>query len=178
MTSKNIIQRNLPLDVKYSLIDKKYISIEDGGGWCCDNCGRLIANMATVSNEDGKQYIIGFDCLETFLINNMLLDGKDVSEYQRYKKQLPTFIKKAKELKEYIKNNNANPNNAFLVSIEFDVTNFLHWAQYGKSGFLTSHYISNVGKRFNDYIRLKNDVNPLEFIEVLKSILKIPIQVV
>lgn len=173
MTNKNIIQRNLPLDVKYSLLDKKYISIEDGGGWCCDNCGRLIANMATVSNEQGKQYIIGFDCLETFLINNMLLEGKDIADYQRYKKQLPTFIKKAKELKDIVNQNNGN-----IASMLFEVKDFERWAQYGKSGLLTFYYVAKSGKRFNDILRLKNDVNPLEFIEVLKSIIKLPIETI
>ena len=47
---KNMIQRKLPLDVLYNLIDKRYISLIDGCGCTCDNCGKLIANIATISN--------------------------------------------------------------------------------------------------------------------------------
>ena len=73
---KAIIERNLPLDVKYILTDKKYIPLADGYGCTCDNCGKLIANIATVKNTNGNSFNIGFDCLETILINNSLLSQK------------------------------------------------------------------------------------------------------
>ena len=76
---KNIIKRSLPLDVKYSVIDKKYIPVLDGGGCSCDNCGKLIANIATITN--GKEaFNIGFDCLETVLMNNSLIENYSLPE--------------------------------------------------------------------------------------------------
>src|SRR5574343_629339 len=71
MKDKRIIQRKLPLNVKYVCTDKKYIPLLDGYGMCCDNCGKLIANIAEVRSVNGV-YNIGFDCLETFLLNNNL----------------------------------------------------------------------------------------------------------
>ena len=97
---KNIIQRALPLTEKYFLIDKKYIPLTEGCGTCCDNCGQLIANMATVRRESGELFTIGFDCLETILINNQLLSSGDIAEYERVKAQLPKIIRAAKKLKE------------------------------------------------------------------------------
>ena len=163
---KTIIQRNLPLDTKYSLIDKHYSSLIDGNGTICENCGRLIANIATVKSGNGKVYNIGFDCLETFLINNSLLDGKSVDDYKKFKKHLPTFIKRAKELKETIKLNKDR-----FDCLEFDFTDFNKWVVYGgKSTYLTFYYTHSCGYRYNSNIKLSNDVNLNDFLEVVKSI--------
>jgi len=102
---KAIIQRHLPLNVKYFLIDKKYIPLIESFGTCCDNCGQLIANIATVRSEDGKVFNIGFDCLETFLINNSLLNSGDVAEYEKARTQLPKIIRASKKLAETLDNN-------------------------------------------------------------------------
>lgn len=161
MNFKNIIQRNLPLNIKYNLIDKKYISLIDGSGCTCDNCGKLIANIATVKSETGVTYNVGFDCLETFLINNSLLDGISITEYQHFKKCLPTFIKRAKELKESV---------GFYTGLEFDFTNFNSWIEYGNSTYLTFYYTHECGKRCNSNLRLKNDVVLNDFLSVVKSI--------
>ena len=82
---KQIIQRHLPLDVTYEVIDKKYIPILEGGGCTCDNCGKLIANIATVRSTNGT-YNIGLDCLETFLLNNNLLRGFNSDDLAKTKK--------------------------------------------------------------------------------------------
>jgi hypothetical protein len=102
---KNIVQRRLPLNVKYTVVDKKYIPINEGFGCTCDNCGKLIANIATVSNPEGSRFNIGFDCLETFLINNNLLSKIDVEEYEKVKKMIPKVLKIAKNIKETIQKN-------------------------------------------------------------------------
>jgi len=69
MANKSIIQRALPLNVKYALNGVSYLSIEDGGGCSCDNCGKLITNVANVSSVNGN-YSIGLDCLDTILLKN------------------------------------------------------------------------------------------------------------
>ena len=104
---KKIIQRLLSLTQRYTLIDKKYIPLLDGGGCTCQNCGTLIANIATVRAENGQVYDIGFDCLETFLINNSLLDSAGVEEYERVKKMIPKILRAAKQIKETIQQNKA-----------------------------------------------------------------------
>lgn len=159
---KAIIQRNLPLTVKYNLIDKQYISLMDGG-WCCENCGKPIANIAKVKNETNETYYIGFDCLETLLINNNLLDGKSIGEYKQFKKHLPTFIKHAKAINDVCKKSNIN-------TLLFEASKFNEWKSLGNSTFLTYYYVSQNGKKYNEIVRLKNEVNVDDFINVVQSI--------
>ena len=97
---KAIIKRNLSLETKYTVVDKKYIPLENGVGCGCDNCGKLIANIATVKNENNEVFNIGFDCLETLLINNSLLSTNDIADYERIKKMIPKVLRFAKSLKE------------------------------------------------------------------------------
>lgn len=95
MKTKKVIQRSLPLDVEYSVVSVSYISLEDGGGCACDNCGKLITNMATVKSSKG-QYIIGLDCLDTVILNNDLLKGEN---YLKYLYSDKPAIDKAKSLR-------------------------------------------------------------------------------
>ena len=101
---KTIIKRNLPLDVKYTVLDRKYIPIFESGGCVCDNCGKLIANIALVKSQNGF-YNIGFDCMETFLLNNSLLDGFDIDQHETIKKAIPKIIRFSKQIKETNKGN-------------------------------------------------------------------------
>jgi hypothetical protein len=102
-TTKRIIQRSLPLNVKYDLISVSYLSLEDGGGCSCENCGKLITNIATVKSD--KVYNIGLDCLETVLLNNELLNNESHIQYlwsdkpaiSKAKSLRSKLLKKAKE---------------------------------------------------------------------------------
>lgn len=60
---KKIIQRSLPTDVTYELIESFYSPLIDGGT-CCENCGRPISNIAKVKSKYGTFYV-GMDCAET-----------------------------------------------------------------------------------------------------------------
>ena len=171
---KKIIQRNLPLDVKYNLIDKKYISLIDGSGTCCANCNKPIANIATVKGGD-KTYNIGFDCLETLLINTKLLDGESIENYNQFKKSLPTFLKRAKEINETV--DLWKGRNFKIDYIEVEVNDFYKGLEYYKPNeqkYLT-YYICVMGKRFNSNFQIKSSSNIKDFIEVLKSITKVKI---
>ena len=57
----------------------------EGGGTCCANCGKLISRIATVKSDKGT-FEVGFDCLETLLQNNMILEGYEPSEHGNDKK--------------------------------------------------------------------------------------------
>lgn len=156
---KQIIKRNLPLNVKYTCIDKKYIPLVDGCGCTCDNCGRLIANIATVKSVNGT-FNIGFDCLETFLLNNNLLDGFDVAEYENVKKWISQTIRVAKKLKETISN---NPN-INITGLAFEPVKYT-------SDYYPFYWLKNneVTSRDNDYIKAKGiDFNFM--LDTLKNI--------
>lgn len=60
---KKIIERSLPLNVEYTIVDTWYCSIEDGGN-ICQNCGALISNCAQVESIYGK-FTVGMDCAAT-----------------------------------------------------------------------------------------------------------------
>lgn len=98
-TSKNIIQRNLPINQQYTLLETFYCSIEDGGN-CCENCGRPITNIAKIiGNTDKLVRYIGMDCAET------LTSIKDNLGFEKYSFQagksaraaIMKLLKKAKE---------------------------------------------------------------------------------
>ena len=171
---KAIIERALPLNLVYTLIDKTYVPMADSYGCSCDNCGKLISNIATVKNSLGNTYTIGFDCLETLLINNNILENKSLDEYLNYKSQLPTIIKKSKELNEIIISTNKK-NDVKITEIEFDKTDFELFNKYGKSSFLSFNYIFQNGRKYNSNIRVKNDFNLVNFFDTLNVISKIKI---
>lgn len=144
---KTIIERQLNLKLKYIIVDKKYIPIEQSAGaYCCDNCGKLIANIATVKDEHGESFDIGFDCLETILINNNLLSNGDIQEYERVKKLIPKVLRFAKQLKETLVNNS-----------RLNITGFKFEKQTYKSDWFPFYYLKDGSliSRDNDIVKLK-----------------------
>lgn len=158
LSMKAIIQRKLPLTEQYTLIDKKYIPVIESCGIGCDNCGKLIANIATVKTGTNV-YQIGFDCLETILINNQLLCGKDIAEYEVFKKTLPKILRFAKRIKDVIAINAGIVN---VTGIKFDKP---------MDEFYPFYWLQNnqVTSRDNDYIKMK-DVELQTVIDTLKNI--------
>jgi hypothetical protein len=158
--AKKIIKRHLPLDVKYTCTDKKYISLIDGMGCTCDNCGRLISNIATVKSENGV-YNIGFDCLETFLLNNNLLDGFNINEYEQTKKYISQIIRISKKLK-YSINANKHINITGLLFNQPPTYKTSYWGFYWLQN-------NDSTSRDNDYIKIK-DMDFDFMIETLRNI--------
>ena len=140
---KNIIQRNLPLNVTYILTDKKYIPLIEGSGYTCDNCGQLIANIATVRNSLGKSFNIGFDCLETILINNSLLSTNDIKEYELAKAMIPKIIRFSKIIKEQLSKSG-------ITGLKFDKPTY-------SSDYYPFYWLTNNQRtsRNNDFVKLK-----------------------
>lgn len=157
---KNIIQRQMPLDVNYSIVGKKYIPLIEGYGCTCDNCGKLIANIAEVRNPSGKMYNIGFDCLETFLINNNLLSKGDIEQYEEIKAAIPKILNAAKKLKELIKSNRER--GIMVNGMEFNkpVPDFYCYS---------FNWLADGCRPYNDYIKV-NKVNFDFFMETIRSI--------
>lgn len=158
---KAIIQRNLPLDIQYSIINKRYIPIEQScGAITCANCGQIIANIATVKDAAGKVSDIGFDCLETILINNSLLSTGDIAEYEKTKKMIPKLIRFSKVIKERLEANR----NVNITGIRFEQQNY-------PSDYYPFYWLQNnqEASRDNDFVKLK-EVDILFIIENLKNI--------
>lgn len=74
------VQRNLPLTTQYKFVSSFYSPVLEGGGWCCENCNKLISTIVTIENESGKQFLVGSDCAKTLQgINKTDLDNIEVS---------------------------------------------------------------------------------------------------
>ena len=127
---KAIIQRALPLNVRYAVIDKKYIPLSEGFGCACANCGKPIANIATVKSENGTYYI-GFDCLETFLLNNNLLDGFSGEDLNTAKRTIATALRFSKRIKEV--KASAPLTGIKFMGIQFDKWVELFWLLNGQT---------------------------------------------
>mgnify|MGYP000057622745 FL=1 len=67
--TKTIIQRALPLTDTYKVHSFSYVSLIDGQGTCCENCGKLISNMVTLENQKGEKFVVGNDCADTLTID-------------------------------------------------------------------------------------------------------------
>ena len=155
---KTIVNRKLDLTVKYILTDKKYIPIEQSAGaYCCENCGKLIANIATIKNPEDQTFNIGFDCLETILINNNLLSGFDLVEYEKVKKMIPKVLRFSKTIKETLTKNN-------ITGLLFEKPSYT-------SEFFTFYWLLNgaTESRNNDYVKLK-EMDFAFLIETVKNI--------
>lgn len=90
-------QYNLPHTDKYYIIDQSYLSIENGGGTLCENCNKLITNIVTIKNEDGKSYKIGTDCAKT-------LSGLNQTELKKAEVKIGIIKKFYKKLQDLAKN--------------------------------------------------------------------------
>ena len=79
---------------RQSLFDADYIG-------CCDNCGKIICNIASVKDDSGKCYEIGLDCKKTLIdkpiIDKMKLDGfmgeYNAKEYKQQTTEAEKFLK-------------------------------------------------------------------------------------
>ena len=66
---------NLPINENYTIIDSFYTGGLENG--CpCDNCGKLLANVATIKNSAGVTFNVGLDCAETLSNVNGLFEVK------------------------------------------------------------------------------------------------------
>ncbi len=140
---KRIIERKLPLSQIYTLISTNYISLVDGYGCTCDNCGKLIANMATVKGgNDNKSYTIGLDCLDTFLINNNLLENKSIEQITIVKKALPKVIKIRNEIKDFLFKN------PFITTVKIEASSLFN-------DWLTFNYFQGDRQRWNEGCKYK-----------------------
>ena len=69
---KKVIERALPFSQNYTVLNVSIVGI--GSDWCqCANCGRDIANKATVMDSTVTQFVIGLDCLKTLVDANVVI---------------------------------------------------------------------------------------------------------
>lgn len=79
---------NLPTDRNYKIKSITYSKLEDGLATCCDNCNKVITNIAQLEDSLNKEWKVGLDCAETLSsIKN------DFDEYWKLEAAKETFQK-------------------------------------------------------------------------------------
>jgi hypothetical protein len=105
----------------------------------------LIAHIATVKNVNGDTFNIGFDCLETLLVNNSLLSAGDIAAYEAVKKMIPPILRWSKTVKDVLK---ANPT---VTGLRFEKPSYV-------SDWYTFYWLHNhqTSSRDNSNVKFKN----------------------
>lgn len=99
----------------FARIGWSYVSIENGGGCPCDNCGALITTHVTVQRNDGQKFIVGSDCAKTL----SGINGKEIKEIERI------ISRDSKNIKEYSNGNYLYADNGENVAIlKYSITDF------------------------------------------------------
>lgn len=128
--SKRIVRRNLPINDIYNLIDSYYTgAILDGGGTCCENCNKIITNVAVLQNKEGNKYNVGLDCAETLRNLDYFDFNKvkaDFNEAKAIRAKVNKAIKEGKQV-EFLINYYGNLN--ISCSGKFSETKPIDYAQ-------------------------------------------------
>lgn len=97
MKTKKIVQRNLPLDTEYTLIDSWYSSLEENPQ-TCQNCGAVICSIAQVKSKDGT-FIVGMDCAGTLtgLKDSFAFEYEHKARFAQAKQARVTILKAIKD---------------------------------------------------------------------------------
>jgi len=129
----------------YTLVDKKHIPLEQSAGaYCCDNCGKLIANIAVLKHNTDI-FNVGMDCLENILKNNLILSQTDIKDIEAYKKMIPKVLRFAKQLKELIQLNNG------LDGFKFEKPTI-----FAGDGWITYWLLKGNQKPYNTNVKIKD----------------------
>lgn len=106
--TKKVIRRNLPINKEYKLVDSFYTGGIMENPMSCENCGRPIANVAVIEDEDGRKYDVGMDCAETLSqIKNSLefnMAQNDFAEANAIRTKVKNALKKYPDAKLTIDN--------------------------------------------------------------------------
>lgn len=87
---KKIIGR-LPVNKTYKVLDVDYATIDCGT--VCENCGRIISNIATVEDNDGHRYNVGLDCAETMGMYSHSMGFWELKEAKKQLARRARFVK-------------------------------------------------------------------------------------
>jgi len=97
-------QGNLPINTKYKIIN--VTALGDFEFTTCENCGKIIRNVATVEDLNGHRYDIGLDCAETLTteLGNYSLSELQLMEAKKEVNRIRRFIRLLKQSKTIIIN--------------------------------------------------------------------------
>lgn len=137
------IDGKLRIDQKYKLVTVQYKPKGDDffDISFCENCGKMICNIAIVQDENEKKYQIGIDCAAT-------LTSIEPSKIKQAQKELRNKAKMFKFLKLECKYILVNQNNMFWA-YKNKVEKWQHyWIWRGKFE-LIKEYVKHLGIEFS-----------------------------
>lgn len=103
---------NLPTQ-EYTLLNVCMQTMEAGTPLTCDDCGRVIFNIATIRGKsDGKTYNVGLSCVKKLLNKAIYFDMETLWEYERKESEWRQALNTLKRLQKY-----KRENEGFEVSI-------------------------------------------------------------
>lgn len=89
-------QHALPHDTTYSLIRTYHTGgLENGVG--CQNCGKVLTNVAEVENAGGQRYLVGLDCAATLATVNPFEFNAAAESFNLGKKVRAAILKYGKK---------------------------------------------------------------------------------
>lgn len=147
---------NLALNENYELIDSYYTgAMTDGGGTICSNCGRMIANVATIKNSNGDVYDVGMDCAETLTnLKGLYSASMEFSEMKAIRAKVNKATKQGSNIEYNIYSDGTLRISANTFTIYKDV-------EFSK-------------KYLSDYLKKVSNQNKIGFAYIDKSIESIP----
>lgn len=92
---------NLPTQ-EYELIRICMQTLENGTPSTCDDCGRIIFNIATIKGKsDGKTYNVGLSCVKKLLNKSIYFDLETGWEFERKENEWKKAMNNLKWLKKH-----------------------------------------------------------------------------
>lgn len=90
---------NLPTQ-EYELINVCMQTVENGAPLTCDDCGRIIFNIATIKGKnDGKTYNVGLSCVKKLLNKSIYFDLNTEWEFEQKQSEWKRAVNSLKWLK-------------------------------------------------------------------------------
>jgi hypothetical protein len=87
----------LPMNTRYKIIDISYGKLENQAS-SCENCGKLISNIATIEDEsNNKRYNVGCDCAEALFTRCSFGALMDLKQKQKEHNKKLSLIRKIKK---------------------------------------------------------------------------------
>lgn len=150
-------RNNLPIDKNYTLIDSYYTGGLENGGMCCDNCNRMITNIAVIKDNNNNSFNVGLDCAEALTnVNGLHNAVMEFKEMKAIRAKLNKAKKSSLEIDYFID----NYGNLRIMSSIFNISKDIDFSKKYLNDCLL--LVSNPSKIGYKKFELKNFIVPFD----------------
>jgi hypothetical protein len=144
--SKKVVQRALLLDQKYEVLSIYRGDFLSGNGTTCENCGKVISNIAEIKNSSNTVFQVGLDCAKTLQISN----PDDFSGLEYPFKQVSKFLTLSR------KKDSKVSSDGFRAIVNF--TNYSkNWGEFTDSFSVFNEWLNRHSPGWEKLITTKNE---------------------